>query len=104
MISDPPEQYAGFDANFKCSVIPTPPSDSEYSWNCSTGCFADMETEQTVNVSNLEVTDEGVLNCSVMIGDLEFFSDPYNLMLSGEEALDDRESNIQANISVFSSI
>ncbi|XP_065909460.1 uncharacterized protein [Dysidea avara] len=82
VISDPPEQYAGFDANFKCSVIPTPPSDSEYSWNCSTGCFADMETEQTVNVSNLEVTDEGVLNCSVMIGDLEFFSDPYNLMLS----------------------
>ena len=84
--------YAGFDLTYTCLVIPTPPSDSQYSWSCSTGCFADMETEQSVNVSDLEAADGGVLNCSVMIGDLEYFSDPYYLQLSGEEAWGNRRS------------
>ena len=92
MISDPPGSFingsdnsfgylVGSDVNLTCLVTPTPPSDSEYSWSCSTGCFVDMEIEQSVNVSELEVTDEGVLNCFVMIDGVEFFSDPYELVV-----------------------
>ena len=92
MISDPPGSFingsdnsfgylVGSDVNLTCLVTPTPPSDSEYSWSCSTGCFFDMEIEQSVNVSELELTDEGVLNCSVMIDGVEFFSDPYELVV-----------------------
>ena len=58
-----------------CSVNPTPPSDSEFSWNCSTGCLADMEIEQTVSVTELEIVDSGVVQCSVIINDEEYLSE-----------------------------
>ena len=95
MISDPPGSFingsdnsfgylVGSNVNLTCLVTPTPPSDSEYSWSCSTGCFVDMEIEQSVNVSGLEVTDEGVLNCSVMIDGIEFVSSLFQLVISGK--------------------
>ena len=57
-----------------CYVTPSPPFDSEFSWSCSTGCFADMEMEQYI-YDELELTDSGVLNCSVSINEIEYFSE-----------------------------
>ena len=68
------EYYTGTDVSLTCMVTPTPPSDSEFSWSCSTGCFADMEMEQTINVTDIEEMDSGVINCSVIIDGMEYFS------------------------------
>jgi len=65
-------------------VTPTPPSDSEFSWSCSTGCFVDMEMEQSVNITELEVTDSGELNCSVIIDDFEYTSESVELKVTGK--------------------
>jgi len=65
-------------------VTPTPPSDSEFSWSCSTGCFVDMEIEQSVNITELEVTDSGELNCSIIIDGIEFTSESIELQVIGE--------------------
>ena len=65
-------------------VTPTPPSDSEFSWSCSTGCFVDMEIEQSVNITELEVTDSGELNCSVKIDGVEYVSETIELQVTGK--------------------
>ena len=69
------EYYIGTDLSLTCMVTPTPPSDSEFSWSCSTGCFADMEMEQTINVTEIEEMDSGVVNCSVIIDEMEYSSE-----------------------------
>ena len=71
----------GTDLNLICSVTPTPVSDSEFSWSCSTGCFADMEIEQIVNVTDVDETDSGVLNCSVVINGVEYSSESFDLQV-----------------------
>ena len=63
-------------------VTPTPPSDSQFSWSCSTGCFVDMKMEQSVNITELEVTDSGELSCSVIIDDVEFTSKSVELTVT----------------------
>ena len=79
------QYFSGTDLNLICSVTPTPPSDSEFSWSCSTGCFADMETEESVNVTDLEGTDSGVLNCSVFVNGFEYSSESFILqVINGE--------------------
>ena len=75
------QYFAETDLNLICMVNPTPPSDSEFSWGCSTGCFADMEMEQIVNVTDLEETDSGVLNCSVFINGVEYSSESFDLQV-----------------------
>ena len=78
--------FSGTDLNLICLVTPTPPSYSEFSWSCSTGCFADMEMDQTVNVTDLEETDSGVLNCSVVVNGVEYSSESFNLqVINGEK-------------------
>jgi len=78
-------QYSfGSDLSLACVVTPTPPSDSEYSWNCSTGCFADMEMEQTVNVTELEIIDSGIIKCSVIIDDEEYFSESFEVRIASK--------------------
>ena len=64
-------------------VTPTPPSNIEFNWSCSTGCFVDKEMEQSVNVTELEVTDSGELNCSVIINDVEYTSESVVLKVTG---------------------
>ena len=39
------EYFTETDLTLTCSVFPPPPSDSEFSWSCSTGCFADMQMD-----------------------------------------------------------
>ena len=65
-------------------VIPPPPCGSEFSWSCSSGCFVDMEIEQSVNITELEVTDTGELNCSVIIDDVEYTSETIGLQVFGK--------------------
>ena len=82
VITDPPviaiknkfEYPVGSNITLTCMVTPTPPSDSEFSWNCSTGCFVHMETEQSL-ITKLEVTDSGEINCSVIIDDVKYTSE-----------------------------
>ena len=77
------EYFIGSDLTLTCMVTPTPPSDSEFSWSCSTGCFVDMEIEQSVNITELELTDGGELNCSVTINDMEYTSESVELRVTG---------------------
>ena len=74
----------GSNLTLTCMVTPTPPSDSEFSWSCSTGCFVDMEIEQSVNITELEQTDSGELNCSVIIDDVEYTSESIELRVTGK--------------------
>ena len=69
------QYFAGTFLFLICYVTPTPPADSEFTWSCSTGCFADMEMEQTINVTGIEEMDSGVINCSVIIDGMEYFSE-----------------------------
>ena len=73
----------GSDLNLTCLVTPTPPAGSEFSWNCSTGCFADMGMEQTINVINLTSMDSGSITCSFTVSGLDYHSEPLNLLVSG---------------------
>jgi len=74
---------AGFGVTLSCKVIPTPPTDSKFIWNCN-GCSFDKKTGQSINVTKLEVTDSGELNCSVDINDVEYTSDVIQLRAIGE--------------------
>jgi len=90
--SDPPgyggnsilEYPVGSDLTLTCMVTPTPPSDSEFSWSCSTGCFVDMEIEQSVNITELEIANGGELNCSVIIDGVEYVSETIELQVTGK--------------------
>ena len=81
------EYSAGTDLNLTCLVTPTPPSDSEFSWSCSTGCFADMEMEQTIHTTILNVTDSGILNCSVVVNGVKYSSESFELQVYDGELL-----------------
>ena len=69
------EYFAGTDLFLICSVTPDPPLNSEFNWSCSTGCFADMEMGRTIQVTELEEMDSGVISCSVFINGMEYVSE-----------------------------
>lgn len=69
------EYPAGTDLTVVCWVIPATPSGSEFNWNCSTGCFADMEMQQFIFVTEAEGSDSGELSCSMSINGMEYFSE-----------------------------
>ena len=77
------EYLMGTDLNLTCMVTPTPPANSTFSWSCSTGCFADMKTEQTIHVTDLDTLDNGIITCSVTIRYLKRHSEPLDLLVSG---------------------
>ena len=75
---------AGSDLNLTCLVTPTPPANSEFSWKCSTGCFADMKMGQTISVSDLNTTDSGSIACSLATGHSDYHSETFTLLVSGQ--------------------
>ena len=78
------EHLIGSNITFTCEVNSTLTfNDSDFIWACSTACFADMEVEQTINITEIEVTDSGILNCSIIIDGVEYTSKPYDLQVSG---------------------
>ena len=95
IVSDPPgalvdddnnafEHLIGSNITFTCEVNSTLTfNDSDFVWGCSTGCFADMEVEQIINITEIQVTDSGVLNCSVVFDGVEYNSEPYDLRVTG---------------------
>ena len=91
VVSDPPgyggnsifEHTVGSNLTLTCMVTPTPPSDTEFSWSCSTGCSFDMETEQSINITELEVTDNGEFNCSIIIDGVVYISETIELQVTG---------------------
>ena len=42
-----------------------------------------MEVEQTINITEIEVTDSGILNCSIIIDGVECTSEPFDLQVAG---------------------
>ena len=78
------EYLIGSDLNLTCSVTPAPPANSEFTWKCSNGCFADMVMEQTINVKDLNTTDSETLTCSFTSDSLEYHSEPLDLLVSGK--------------------
>ena len=77
----------GSDLSLSCLVIPSPPIAIEFSWRCSTGCFADMQMTQNISVMSLNVTDSGVLYCLVNIIGVEIFSQNLELQVIGKEIM-----------------
>ena len=74
----------GSNLSLTCSVTPILPANDSFSWNCSTGCFADMRMEQTINVTNLDTMDSGSITCSFTFDNMDYHSEPLNLLVSGE--------------------
>ena len=74
----------GSNLNLTCSVTPAPPANGNFSWNCSTGCFADMRMGQTINVTDLDTMDNGSIICSFTFDNVDYHSEPLNLLVSGE--------------------
>ena len=77
------EYLAGSNISLTCVVTPTPPVNSEINWSCSTGCFADMQTAQTISATDLNSSDSGLITCSVTISNVEYHSEPLDLQVSG---------------------
>ena len=78
------EHLIGSNITFTCEVNSTLTfNESDFIWGCSTGCFADMVEEQTVNITEIQESDSGVLNCSVVIDGMEYTSQPYDLQVTG---------------------
>ena len=74
----------GSNITFTCEVNSTLTfNQSDFVWGCSTGCFADMVEEQTINITEIQESDSGVLNCSVVIDGMEYTSRPYDLQVAG---------------------
>jgi len=68
----------------RCMVTPLPPSGSEFSWSCSSGCIPNMKTNQIVNITELEVADGRDINCSMTVSDMEYTSHSVMLQAIGE--------------------
>ena len=78
-------QYlTGSNLNLTCMVTPTPPPSSTFRWTCSTGCFADLETQQSIYVTDLNAAENGLISCSVTIDELILYSDPLNFQITGQ--------------------
>ena len=82
------EYLYGSNVWFTCSVTPTPSLSLAFSWSCSTGCFADRQTVKSVSVFSLDEADSGVLNCSIIINGIQYFSEPFHLqVISGTQTI-----------------
>ena len=66
-----------------CFISPTPPSHSEFYWSCSIGCSFDKKAGQRINIE-LELTDSGRLNCTVMIDGMKYTSKSVELRVIGK--------------------
>ena len=44
-----------------------------------------MVEEQTINITEIQVTDSGVLTCSIIINGVDYTSEPYDLQVTGSE-------------------
>ena len=65
-----------------CGVNPTPPANSEFSWKCSTGCFADKKVGPVIFATNLNAKDSGSITCSLTVNSVEYHSEPLNLQVT----------------------
>ena len=64
-------------------VTPTPPSDSEYSWNCN-GCSLESVHYQFVTINESKMSDSAEINCSIMIDHEKYTSGPIQLQVLGK--------------------
>ena len=77
------EYVAGSDVNLTCMVTPPPPPNSEFTWNCSTGCLEGVEMEQTISLANISRIESGLMNCSMIISGNNFQSQLFQLTVLG---------------------
>ena len=90
-MSDPPSNnntityVLGSVLTVSCVVTPAPPPNSEFSWNCSTECLnSNVTIQQTINISELRILKSTVLNCSVVINDIQYYSELVELNVTGK--------------------
>ena len=76
------EYTVGTDLSLACLVTPAPPTGSQFDWSCSTGCFADMQMRQNISIMNLNLTDSGVITCSVNYRGTLFYSESIELRVA----------------------
>ena len=75
------EYPVGFTLFLICGVTPTQPSNSEFSWSCESGCFANKKAKRVIFTSNLNTMDSGSIICSLTINNLEYHSKPLYLQV-----------------------
>ena len=75
-----------------CAVYPMPSESVTYQWNTEgcyarddnkRWCFANGQTTQSVNGSNLMAKDAGAITCTATIGGVDYTSDEFILRISG---------------------
>ena len=84
------ELTVGSNLTLTCMVTPPPPSDSEFSWSCN-GCSLELIHFQSVNINELEMSDSGEINCSVMDDHEKYTSEPIKLQVLGKYDIKNKE-------------
>ena len=66
------EFTAGSNITLTCMIDSTPPSDSKFSWCSANDCS--MNQEQSIELTDLKITDGGKFNCSLIVDDFKYTS------------------------------
>lgn len=74
----------GSDLTVRCLVTPAPPPETEFNWNCSTGCLDNVTTQQSINISELGLLENVMISCSVFINDIQYSSETVELNTTGK--------------------
>ena len=75
------EYPVGSNLSLTCAVTPAPPANSQFSWSCETGCFADMKMSHTIFATKLNTVDSGSITCSLTINNVKYHSKPLHLQV-----------------------
>ena len=76
------EFTAGSNITLTCMITPTPPPDSKFSWCNVNGCS--MNLEQSMELTDLKLSDSGKLNCSLIVDDVKYTSKVIELRVIGK--------------------
>ena len=77
------EYTVGDNVTLACITSPTPPAGSVFRWRCHDGCSFNMKIGQTINFE-VELTDSGEINCSVIVNEVEHASKTVELRVLGK--------------------
>jgi len=80
------EYTVGDNVTLICITSPNQPAGSVFRWRCHDGCSFDMNIEQAIDIE-LELTDSGEINCSVIVNEVEYTSKTVELRVLGKYGL-----------------
>ena len=76
------EFTAGSNITLTCIITPTPPPDSKFSWCSVDDCSVNVQ--QSIELTDLKITDGGKLNCSLIVDDVKYTSKVIELRVLGK--------------------